>query len=833
MSVRSSAIASAMLLLATAAPAARPARAEAPAVGYDARSFLLKGQPVLIRSAVFHYFRCPRALWEDRMQRVKLAGYNAVETAVPWNRVEPEEGRQDPGDIEEWIDLAGRLGLLAVIRAGPFIDTGWDAGGFPSWLAGRDIGWRTGSPACAKWSKRWLKIVLSSVAPRQFTEGGPVVLVQLESDYDLAGPPGEEMKRYMGVLVDAALGRDITVPIITSRTRVVRDRSDGKMRRMIDACAFGAGDGPAAVERGLAELRHDQPDAPARAVLAGGGDALAKTAIGSGAAALTDEAAPVTEAGGLAEGWDAAKLLGDFLGTYGALLVRAAPEEGGRSDTRSVSVRCTAAGPARFLFARNETNRTVTARVSAPGGKPVEVALGPREAAILVAGAEAEGLAIDRCGARVQGIVRQGGRRVLLLADGPGPWPVSARLDNEPVNATVSWGADGRLKVLPRGIVVWGQPRARAARTWIVDTSRGPAIVSTGGYFLRGHDERGGNLSVEVDALPGRSVLRALMPESATRLVEIPFWTRPLPFPPVRLDSFRVAAERPGDGEDWTPVRKLVALGELGHDANGFFRYRARFEWRGEEALDLGFYGDDPRLVLVNGVLVPELPGSGRSGTVLLARVARKGGNSIEILLENRGRPEAGPELEAAKGLARANLVARWSPPDAAVVAGSAAAVSESGGSGPRSIEGWEFAPRLVRGWERGEGADWTDWKAGSALPAAFTRTGTAGPVVWFRTPFSLAAAPGWNVVWKLVLDCRHDARIFLNGVRIGDHSRATRRAGYYLADPYLKYGGDDNILAIAVIRGDAPLLPLSATVEPYREFSTYTHRLEIPLGKP
>ena len=40
-------------------------------VSYDGRSFLIDGKPVFIYSGAFHYFRCPKPLWRDRLQKIK------------------------------------------------------------------------------------------------------------------------------------------------------------------------------------------------------------------------------------------------------------------------------------------------------------------------------------------------------------------------------------------------------------------------------------------------------------------------------------------------------------------------------------------------------------------------------------------------------------------------------------------------------------------------------------------------------------------------------------------------------------------------------------------
>ena len=41
-----------------------------------------------------HYCRVPRALWRDRLLRLKRAGFNTVQTYAFWNLHELQEGKR-------------------------------------------------------------------------------------------------------------------------------------------------------------------------------------------------------------------------------------------------------------------------------------------------------------------------------------------------------------------------------------------------------------------------------------------------------------------------------------------------------------------------------------------------------------------------------------------------------------------------------------------------------------------------------------------------------------------------------------------------------------------
>ena len=59
-------------------------------IRYDGQCFTIEGKDTFIFSGAFHYFRCPKPLWQERFRKIKEAGFNAVETYVAWNWHERE-----------------------------------------------------------------------------------------------------------------------------------------------------------------------------------------------------------------------------------------------------------------------------------------------------------------------------------------------------------------------------------------------------------------------------------------------------------------------------------------------------------------------------------------------------------------------------------------------------------------------------------------------------------------------------------------------------------------------------------------------------------------------
>ena len=54
--------------------------------------FTLGSQPYQIISGAIHYFRVPRACWDDRLYKARAMGLNTIETYVAWNLHEPRPG---------------------------------------------------------------------------------------------------------------------------------------------------------------------------------------------------------------------------------------------------------------------------------------------------------------------------------------------------------------------------------------------------------------------------------------------------------------------------------------------------------------------------------------------------------------------------------------------------------------------------------------------------------------------------------------------------------------------------------------------------------------------
>ncbi|XP_033833057.1 beta-galactosidase-1-like protein 2 [Periophthalmus magnuspinnatus] len=193
----------------------------------NSSQFTLGGKPFRILGGSIHYFRVPRAYWEDRLLKMKACGINTLTTYVPWNLHEPERGVfnfEDDLDLEAYLELADSLGLWVILRPGPYICAEWDLGGLPSWLL-RDpnMKLRTTYPGFTDAVNKYFDQLIKKVVRHQYSFGGPIIAVQVENEYGSYAKDTD----YMTFMKEALLSRGVTEQLVTS------DNADGlKMGRV-------------------------------------------------------------------------------------------------------------------------------------------------------------------------------------------------------------------------------------------------------------------------------------------------------------------------------------------------------------------------------------------------------------------------------------------------------------------------------------------------------------------------------------------------------------------------------------------------------------------------
>ena len=176
----------------------------------------LDGREFVLLSGAIHYFRTLPEQWRDRMQMLKSCGFNTVETYAAWHLHEKQEGEFDFSqrlDLAAFIRLAGEMGLMVILRPGPYICSECDLGGMPGWLLGKSgIRLRCSNPVFMDYACRYLREVMAQVRPLLCTNGGPVIAIQVENEY---GSYGRD-KKYLQAIADCIRENGGDVQLFTS-----------------------------------------------------------------------------------------------------------------------------------------------------------------------------------------------------------------------------------------------------------------------------------------------------------------------------------------------------------------------------------------------------------------------------------------------------------------------------------------------------------------------------------------------------------------------------------------------------------------------------------------
>lgn len=222
-------------------------------IGKD--SFLVNGQPYVIRCGEVHATRVPKEYWRNRLQMCRAMGLNTVCAYLFWNTIEPEPGVftwEGRSDIAEFCRIAQEEGLWVILRPGPYACAEWEMGGLPWWLLKtEDIKVRSRDPRFLDAARRYFMEVGRELGPLQVTRGGPILMVQAENEYGFYGADSE----YMGEIRQALIDAGFDVPLFACNP--VSHLRDGYRDDLFPVVNFGSNP-----EEAFAELRRILPEGP-------------------------------------------------------------------------------------------------------------------------------------------------------------------------------------------------------------------------------------------------------------------------------------------------------------------------------------------------------------------------------------------------------------------------------------------------------------------------------------------------------------------------------------------------------------------------------------------
>ena len=285
--------------------------------------------------------------------------------------------------------------------------------------------------------------------------------------------------------------------------------------------------------------------------------------------------------------------------------------------------------------------------------------------------------------------------------------------------------------------------------------------------------------------------------------------TPQVPFQPILLAEGEFLIERfdPLHG-DWLNTSP-VPLEKLGRLPYGYVKYRAAFEYHGEQRLFIETHTEDSKQVFLNGEYISGLSTAKKLVSCALDGRAKHGKNLLEISYEAFGSENGKDEMSELKGIAAIRIgdEVKSSIIDTVAIQRFSASMQKAG-----------MDPAAAPGeWKKAQAGDST---GEDDLVPAFT---------WFRAAFPLSSSPERFTPWKIALDADRDALLYMNGKFIGYYQTIGPQSEFYLPEPYLYLDGSrPNVVAVMLAYADGLRYLKQLVVSPYTEFATRKIQVEF-----
>ena len=175
--------------------------------GYSGSDFLLNGEVYQIIGGQMDPQRVPYQLWDDRLAMARAMGLNTILSYLYWDQLEPTKGQWSTdgnNNIAGWVQAAEKHGLHVVLRPGPYICGEHEWGGFPAWLSTiQNMTVRSNNPQFLDSTTSYLQFLGSWLKPYFASEGGPILMAQVENEYGFYGDDHSYTQALADILTDA------------------------------------------------------------------------------------------------------------------------------------------------------------------------------------------------------------------------------------------------------------------------------------------------------------------------------------------------------------------------------------------------------------------------------------------------------------------------------------------------------------------------------------------------------------------------------------------------------------------------------------------------------
>jgi hypothetical protein len=184
-------------------------------IGVNERYLTMDGKPWMPVMGEFHYTRYPAEAWEEELLKMKAAGVTIVATYIIWNHHEPQPGEfnwKGDHDLRRFAELVKKHGMLMAARIGPWAHAEARFGGVPDWVVDA-MPTRGDDPQYLSYVDRLYGEIGKQLSGLMWKDGGPVVIVQLENEYNLTGPG--QGPQHIATLKKMAIAHGFDAPLYT------------------------------------------------------------------------------------------------------------------------------------------------------------------------------------------------------------------------------------------------------------------------------------------------------------------------------------------------------------------------------------------------------------------------------------------------------------------------------------------------------------------------------------------------------------------------------------------------------------------------------------------
>lgn len=147
------------------------------------------GKPFFGISGEFQYSRYDCNEWEDELIKMKMGGINIVATYVFWSHHEEVKGNyiwNGNKDLRKFIELCKKYNLDVILRIGPWDHGEVRNGGYPDWIYSEPLIVRSNDELYLYYVKQLFEEIGKQVQGLLFDDGGPIIGVQLENEFQHA-----------------------------------------------------------------------------------------------------------------------------------------------------------------------------------------------------------------------------------------------------------------------------------------------------------------------------------------------------------------------------------------------------------------------------------------------------------------------------------------------------------------------------------------------------------------------------------------------------------------------------------------------------------------------